>query len=435
MEFTPSSSLSSSSSSTIFTGKQCNNRSTVSSCFPGVLRWIFCSGSHPTYPSDQIKEGDPLEIDKLPWLETEDMECSATSNIVARLMGLDSTPEIDSGRPQRIPDSITRSKSMNSTDWEEETEKVEGQHRRTKTSFSFRETPAYLEIEGDDFYVISFDKGVELGSKDARFEMGSKEHKQRRRAEKQRLRQRKEREDFGNGGVCSKQNERISLKFPENNSQKIDGKFILQSPSQCISCTKDSSRPIINRHEAASAETGVRKKTKKEKVVAGRKVETESDSENSSPASVLDHGEFISDPEVTSSEEDSRLRGSNSRRKWRSEILSNEFPSDYAASSPTGHDLEPSANEGQHLGGSQKKEYHRLHNRLHIHHHQVDMSSKMRRLAETEVLNSDWMYRRRRKNMKESGDVEEALGFQIFDMLINEVIHQLVEFPNQKFEL
>ncbi|GAB4824536.1 hypothetical protein Ancab_007412 [Ancistrocladus abbreviatus] len=418
-------SSSSSSSSTNFSDQFC----TTQSCLAGVLRRIFCSGSLPTYPSDQLKETDPIEVQKLqPSFKAEELNASATPNIVARLMGLDSMPEIDSGKAQKNSTSITRSKSMNSADWRLEREDIEEQqqkqqNRRVKTSFSFRETPNYLEIEDDSFYVLSFENGgeesKEFWPKGANLMMGSKEQKQRRKAERHRVKQRKERNDFGDGRVFSNEKDRMNLKISGKVSEKIENNVNFQISRECVTSMKDSSMPV-NRKEG-SAEIKVRKKKKKDNCLADGKMETESDSENSSPVSVLDHGEFTSDPEVTSaSEEESRLRGSNPRRNLASEII-DECPSDYASGCSTGHHegLDPNAYEGKHLW-SRKTECWR-------HHHHIDISSKICRLAEKEVLNLDWVYIGRRGEVEEDwGVVGAELGFHIFDQLINDVIDQLV---------
>uniref|UniRef100_A0A803KRH5 DUF3741 domain-containing protein n=1 Tax=Chenopodium quinoa TaxID=63459 RepID=A0A803KRH5_CHEQI len=125
-----------------------------------VLSRILCSKSLPTHPSD------PIEINKkqhYSTIETIVVDGAVTPNVVARLMGLDSMPELEfsSEFHQKFTNSIPRSKSMDSEDFRGETEEMQGQHRRVKTSVSFRETPDFFELEDDDFFILNFDKREE----------------------------------------------------------------------------------------------------------------------------------------------------------------------------------------------------------------------------------------------------------------------------------
>ncbi|GMG98349.1 hypothetical protein Nepgr_000189 [Nepenthes gracilis] len=428
MKFTFSSlSYSSSSSFTNFADKFSINKSTAAGCISGILRRIFCSGSLPTYPCDQIKESDQIEIDKNPCFTTEKIGRSVTPNIVARLMGLDSMPDIDFDKIPKFSNSVSRSKSMSSMDLREETEKIERKHRRAETTFSFRQTHNDLAKEGDDFYVLSFDNGGELGSKKAIFGVSGKGQKQGRTAERQRMEQRNEKQGFGSDRGCSNEMKGIGLKFSEKISRKADSSVNLRRPSQCNSSTRDFSSAITRKESSAEIKvTRTKRKKEEEKGLSGRKVDRESESENSSPVSVLDHGEITSDPEVTTVGGGSRSRSSISRTNLTSKNLIEEFSSNYINANPISHNT----NEGQHLRSQEKCKGDRRH------HHADIFKCKVCWWAETEALNSDWPCKwRMKRKMMMMEDLGAELGFLIFEQLINEVIHQLRGLPIRDFGL
>ncbi|KAK1365520.1 VARLMGL domain-containing protein [Heracleum sosnowskyi] len=125
------------------------------SCFSGILRRVLCTGSLPTHPSnsDSVLESDKVILEN----KNIQVDGQGTPGVVARLMGLDSLPDI-----KWIPnDTINfRSRSVSSADYFPKFDYLlqESQHRRVKTSVSFRETPTFVHQQNEDLFVLCFDE-------------------------------------------------------------------------------------------------------------------------------------------------------------------------------------------------------------------------------------------------------------------------------------
>ncbi|KAL8154086.1 hypothetical protein V2J09_011846 [Rumex salicifolius] len=284
--------------------------------------------------------------------------------------------------------SITRSKSMNSGDCKvEETEEVQRkQHRRAKSSVSFRETQSYFELEDDDFFVISFDNGGTNGkprSKREKAEMGGREKEQRRR-----------RRNRGGG----EKEQRPRFKFEESNSESL----------------------VLEIENSNQAKTRIRKKNK-EKFLEGVKFETESGSENSSPVSVLDHSLFINDHEVPKSEKVPKNRNSSSRRKLASDLSNRKHSTSNNETYPKENDLNPiESSKGKQTGLRRKGSRRRQKRGM--------LNKKISSLAKSDIAELEWMCNggliRDFKNWEDEIGVE--LSLQIVDKLVDEIVHQLI---------
>lgn len=254
-----------------------DSKNATAGCIGGVLRRLLCLNSLPTYPSDHFREADHNNnndsqvFDELPCVKPEEkIEGSGTPNLVARLMGLESLPQIDSN-------SISRSRSMNSVDSLKEIQSIEERHRRVK---SFRETPTFLELEDENFLILSFESGAErmkLAVKGRKSEMGSAQLPKNKKTE------------------C------VSGQNKENRCSNYSSDEELK-----VVHFKDSSNILRPKNNSSSEKTrfaGPTRKMKKRKdeCLPLKKIETESDSENSSPVSVLDNVDFSCDPEITNS--------------------------------------------------------------------------------------------------------------------------------------
>lgn len=295
-----SSSSSSSSSTASFNANMCNSRSATAGCLAGVLRRLLCSGSLPTHPSDHIRDSGSLVFGKDENLEAvEKMESVTTPGIVARLMGLDSMPEINLVCGQIKGNSIVRSRSMNSVDCWPDSEAMQGRHRRVKSSLSFRETPVILEMENEEYLLLSFGnegETTELRQKERKCEMGSGELRQRstgrcgnKNTRRQRVSEKKGKEDQKNVPTGK-----------ENTNRRVS-----DQPCQVV-CNngkvKDFPAQDSFKKPHVTPEDGAKLRDKKNKSgSATKKVEPECSSENSSPVSVLDFGECINDPELPAS--------------------------------------------------------------------------------------------------------------------------------------
>ncbi|KAK3206543.1 hypothetical protein Dsin_020589 [Dipteronia sinensis] len=259
-----------------------DSKSAVSGCFAGILHRILCSRSLPTYPSDQITESCSIfsrdqELEETKQNDREDK--AVAPGVVARLMGLESMPNMR-------PDSITRSRSMNSLDYCNKgsgMDQMQGEHRRVKSStFSGSEIPAFLELEeNEDFLVLNF-------------ENGSEEETKRRRK------------------ISSSRRKKPDTTTTTTTTSILPG---FENP--------ECSTPVKNKKEESESENVKFRKKKKKKMK--KYVENDSSSEDSSPVSVLDFDQFITDHEVPRSELDSNLVESNSRRKLSPELGELEY--------------------------------------------------------------------------------------------------------------
>ena len=84
----------------------------------------------------------------------ESVDDLTSIRIVARLMGLDSTPMIDLSNAQKNSSSIMRSKSMNSAKNWGEFEPKQGMHRHVKSKAA-----NLSKLENEKFFVLSFENG------------------------------------------------------------------------------------------------------------------------------------------------------------------------------------------------------------------------------------------------------------------------------------
>ncbi|KAJ0084815.1 hypothetical protein Patl1_31092 [Pistacia atlantica] len=151
---------------------------TTPGCLAAIVRRILCS---KTLPSDQITNTD-TQVGSI--LCEKDLEWKSEDKVmpslVARLMGLEGVPNSSTGK-------ISRSRSMNSLDFEASSGQMEGddnQHRRVKSStLSIQEMPTFFEVENEEFFVLSFgntNEDEEKRTRRKKCEMGRGELKQRR---------------------------------------------------------------------------------------------------------------------------------------------------------------------------------------------------------------------------------------------------------------
>ena len=127
-------------------------------CFSGAACRLLCTGCLPTHPSDQIPEMRAVVELKNPCKEShsDSVEVGGGPGIVA---GLDSLPESN-----WVPNSITRSMSLNFMDYFPEIDGAHGgHHRRVRTSVSFREVPTSLDRQNHDCFVLFLENVDEAG--------------------------------------------------------------------------------------------------------------------------------------------------------------------------------------------------------------------------------------------------------------------------------
>ncbi|GLU18863.1 hypothetical protein SLE2022_351400 [Rubroshorea leprosula] len=375
MKLLPSSSTSSSPSSSVsFDPTMCTSKSATAGCIAGIFRRILCSRSLPTHPSDSITEGSSGAIDKHQGLEVEDK--IEAPGIVARLMGLDTMPEIGQAKPNS---SISRSKLMNSVDYTHYgSDQEQNKHTQVNYTMSFREMPKFLVLEEEEFFVLSFEK--EGKGRDLR----AKQRKQ------------------------SKGKKNITKKvFSERKNRENHQEMTMSKKALCVLIEQEQemNRRISDKSDQDFALSNIKalerkRKKKKGKWSAVENVQHECSSQDSSPVSVLDFDQFIVDQEVPTLHEDLKLEGS--RRK-----LSPE-PENYGSPCGREDDILMDNCEGK-SPRLRKKEWH------------SQFWDAICKLTETEVGNSIWLNSMTVKH-EEVEDIAAAVGLQILDQLLDELM-------------
>ncbi|XP_042487593.1 uncharacterized protein LOC122067815 [Macadamia integrifolia] len=442
LSFSPSSSSSPSS----FDGSLGSSRSATTGCLSGILRRLLCTGSLPTYPCDQIKEAEFLKLVQPHDSKIEKIEAPATPGIVARLMGLESLPELNWVPTGKTPDTIGRSRSVNSADYWSEFDPMQGRHRRVRTSLSFREPPTFLQLENDDFFLLSFEnvavKGKGFGSKGKKSEMGSEDLKQRRvevNKNKENRREtvlekknKKNKEEEGSKRKVYKEDGKKMKRITDKHCRKAgNGSSRIKDSGLSPPHNKEVHRKSIHVSRTVSPTKSKNKKEVTERALSPKKrqsrsltkkIEPESDTENTSPVSVLDLGDFLIEPRTPISEEGVKPRGSNSRRKLSAELLkSDECPSQHLPRISISEDRK-SRGTNRNDSESEKAICHTQDN--------VELWGGICKLAEENLVGSNWISKEMSK-LEEFEEIGIEFGLQIVDQLVNEIIDELCRLPSR----
>ncbi|XP_038896059.1 uncharacterized protein LOC120084230 [Benincasa hispida] len=387
----PSCSSSSSFSTSTFDAHVCNPRATPS-CLSGILRRILCSGSLPTHPTDHITEetSSVKSDDKL--LQVKDLnvikstnETKPTAGIVARLMGLDSMPEMKQNH-----NSLSRSQSMNSV--EHFYKHLEDKHQRVRSTLSFREVPTFLELENEEYFILSFEG-----------ESKSKEFKAKVRNSTE-FNQRKEDED--------KYKNRGSNKTEQSSVRKTKKKrFDPEESKQFVQIDlkeKKKSRKRFSKNKPTSRISTKDRHGRK----STRQVESDCSSDELSPVSVLDSNQFLRDPEEAISLSGDAASNSpiNTRRKLSSEL---EIPK-----TPSRNDDDLIINGGKIakkkvVDGIQRERY----------------EKEICKITEMELEESNWKYSKICEEHEEfgGGGIIEGFDSYILEGLIEEFVEQMYD--------
>ncbi|KAI4318196.1 hypothetical protein L6164_025993 [Bauhinia variegata] len=428
------SSLSSSSSSTLaFDPAMCSSKSATAGCLSAILRRILCSGGLPTHPSDQIREFDSAASDRdkkfKAQKKVEDAAatvnaCSNTPGIVARLMGLDSMVERETPSSSSAS-SLSRSRSMNSVDYLGESNSIRGLHRRVKSTLSFREVPPFVELENENFFILSFEnvrESKEFRSKGKKTEMSSSGLKQKR-MERQKMKEHS-RENVSQEKILNEKEKlrrRVCEKSPRNvpgNVSKLReitntvSRFRISSENKYFNSEagklSPSSKSIKHKEILNGEKLKSRKKKEKKKTSCSTKKKTELDCnlQESSPVSVLDF-------ERKAHESDSCVPGLSSRRK-----LSAELENEQKSLLLSDGNLEKKKYDGS---NSKRKENNNAQE-------YIEIWSEVLRLVEDDLVGSKGIEARVWKqgdSLNLSADFES----EILDHLLDEFIDQLVGDP------
>ncbi|KAK6943140.1 DUF3741-associated sequence motif [Dillenia turbinata] len=270
-------------------------------CFSGILRRLLCTGSLPTHPSDQIIAEPDQKKPHRPNEDLKSEEAKADSfvsppGIVARLMGLESLPDSNwvVSNNLKTPHSIERSRSVNSLDLLQEFDLKEAQHRRLRTSVSFREElPAFLQQQNGDYFVMRL-KNAEEKTEMSKWEMCLQEQPQKSMKSKS-----------GGPNLRKKEREVVEKKKESNQNEMKKKKIIRDEPRRVCSPenkafssskTKEnfSRQRLESKAESSLIARKQRRTTSDSKLVSQKKikkkVEVVCSSENStSPVSIPDH--------------------------------------------------------------------------------------------------------------------------------------------------
>lgn len=442
MKLLPSPSFSASSTSS-FDPNMCTSKSATASCLTGLLRRILCSRSLPTHPSDQITEtssilcdGRHQELIK----SNERLETTAaTPGVVARLMGLESFPETSSVDMKVSANSISRSRSMNSVEFRGESDRMQGQHRRVKSTLSFREMPTFLEVENKEYFVLSFEnigsESKKVRSKERKCEVRSGELKEKRREKCKRKENRREKAVEAEKRESEEKINKMVLKVLKESelsnriledhkpAQEVgNGGKIEDSPAHMSlkgSETVYLENKWLYHKEVSGIGAELRRRNKKTKGCAFKNEEAEFSSQDSSPVSVLDFDQFIVDPEVTKSEEDTKSGESNSRRKLSPQLenqnhkhLSQRSDGDLIFDNRNSNKTE------EPCPGSRKKVCH--------NHDYLNMWDEVCKLTETQVVETNLNAHKYMCKFEEDfEEISADFGLQILDQLLQELVDQL----------
>ncbi|KAI4353367.1 hypothetical protein L6164_002325 [Bauhinia variegata] len=384
-----------------------------SGCFSGFIRVILCAGSeksppvHPSYHIAEAKETEFLHCDK----EAREAE-AVNPGVVARLMGLDSLPNSNWVSKGANPDSVPRSKSVNFMDYLLDFDLNQANnHRRVKTSASFREVPTLFEQKKHDFVVLYWDnvnKEHEFGSAPRNSEMGFGESKQKKKlgsgsksteVMREKGYVKKEKNQGKNKKISKLKNE--PRRVP---SSKHDSKIGNPNGAKARdlgsvsprSKSSSSNSPLLNREKELTNRARNQESPKK--------IETEFCPENLSPVSVLDANDSPIINDITFS--DYEIRSPlGSKSKWKS--------SKEATFSSNGIDE----------SGSKNKAYYKSFEEAEYY---TELMLKLCRLTEEDIRKSDL----KTMTMFDSGTLREiCVDFEhkILDLLLHETIHELVE--------
>ncbi|KAJ7964199.1 transcriptional regulator ATRX-like isoform X2 [Quillaja saponaria] len=384
----------------------CTSKSTTAGCLAGIFRRILCSGSLPTHPSDEINQVGSTQCDKdqeFKCKENYEATNETPPGIVARLMGLDSMPGINLPSTKITRNLVSRSRSMSSLDHLGEWDQKPSLHRRVKSNLSSRAVPLFLELENENYFILSFESesgNAEFRTKQRKSELGSAKLKQRRSV------------------ICkSRENRREGLVSVNNDGcfQEITKTLLpLKGPCEKPKVTSEAGKSSysINSKEIVNG-NGKKLREKKKKTNSGpaKKIELEKDSEDSSPVSVL---EF--DRQGPRSDIGSCSAKFNSRR-----ILSPELDNDKNISPRINDNL--IINERKMKAIEFSKNYGTKKKVKHIQKN-MNMWGEICRVAEDELIGSNWIDRA----MSKQDDLESITSdfeLEILHQILNEVIDEL----------
>ncbi|TKY56477.1 hypothetical protein E2542_SST20922 [Spatholobus suberectus] len=387
-----------------------------SGCLTAILRRILCSGGLPTHPSDQIRELEsmPKMSGKVQELKTkQNTESTATTTtttispgLVGRLMGLESMGERETTTEATSSSSLSRSKSMNSVDYLGECKRMEGLHRRVKSS-SFREVPTFHLLENDNFLVLSFESGCDGGefrSKGSKKEKCLKERGQFKKNKREKVHDEKGNlSDMSSANVGDHGKHKLQLANTSTLFMACDEKEYSDSETARFSHT-------VKRKEVTNGEK-VKRRKKGTNRYAEKKVDTECSSEDSSPVSVFDFEREAPETEVDSFGVDTSWRRKLSPELENEQLHVLHCDSNLMIEEMKVNTIEDNKHEGLKRKDKQSQEC-------------VDIWGEICRLVEDELGSN-----KLEEGLRKQSDFESVCAdceSEIFDHLLYELIDQLI---------
>lgn len=306
--------------------KMTSSRNASSGCFSGITRLLLCKGSLQTHPSDQITEPSPTEFDLVNINDPKSSEVEvqappANPGVVARLMGLDSLPDTNwVPQARSTPDSVTRSRSVNFMDYLLELDLKETQHRRVRTSVSFREVPTLLNQQNHDCFILYLDNNIEKTSKmgcklrNSELRLGEMKQKNEEKSTKQEIIRegavlKKEKNEGNNIRISKLKDEptRVSHKqlsrFGSCKGAQVSSGFVSPRKKQVYRKSGETSRaksPVkpINQKEALVESKFMKKMKNRQHAIKDLKPGCCTSEDSSSPVSVRGLSEFSNQDET-----------------------------------------------------------------------------------------------------------------------------------------
>ncbi|KAJ0028719.1 hypothetical protein Pint_34860 [Pistacia integerrima] len=397
-----------------------------SGCFSCILRRLLCQGSHQTYPSDQIAEPAEVEFNepkKELKPETEILTQGAPG-IVARLMGLDSLPEASCVPKGKAPDAVTRSKSVNFMDYLLQFDLAQApQHRRVRTSVSFREVPTFLHQQNPELLALYLDEVDENKKRESKVRKSAKEFGELKQKKEERSKNSKE---------------RLAMKKEKQSNRKKLSKFI-DEPRRVsvkrhsnISTSKKYGESGTTVKEKSSVkrmhQSEVLAKPKVSKSKTQQSVEAveaaECSSENPSPISVLDVNDFSIYEDYPSSAEDPRCLDLNFERKSSVKTMYSDYPSANSKRILSNDDLR--------LRVVNKRDNESMDNQITDYYKK--MVAKLCRITEESIMQSNWMPKKE-LNFEDFEEICMQFGQHILDTLLQQVVDEFAGFNTENIAL
>ncbi|KAK2656576.1 hypothetical protein Ddye_009628 [Dipteronia dyeriana] len=388
-----------------------------SGCFSSILRRILCQGSLQTHPSDQI----PEIIDRAEYVEPKKKEpviqakiqTLGSPGVVAKLMGLDSLPEPNWVPTGKSPDSVTRSRSVNFMDYllKFDLSQAAHQHRRVRTSVSFREVPtSKLHQQNNDNLFVMYLDGVNekknhMGSKGKKSGVEIGDLKQK----KNKIKNTTERLVVKKEISPEKRSKRVSKFIDEPRRVSVKKHSKINRESGANSKKRSPVKPIIHQTQVLCRRTKATEKIKELEAA-------DCSSENSSPVSVLDVSDFsIYDDDTTFSEKDSRYIDLNSKWKSSTNVMDSDYPSTCILSN--NDNIEPSL--------MKKKDYKSMDSENTDYY--LELVTKLCRFTEEAIMQSNWVPKKV-LNFEDSEEICMEIGEQILATLLQQVVEELGGF-------